>query len=56
MWHPTAGSSSIGDVSAGRHHRRRRVLEAVDMDYWLIGDGGRDDEQRRPAQYPGDLG
>jgi hypothetical protein len=20
---------------------RRRVLEAVDMDYWLIGDGGR---------------
>ena len=35
---------------------RRRVLEAVDMDYWLIGDAGRDNEQRRQAQYPGDLG
>ena len=31
---------------------RRRVLEAVDLDYWLIGDGGRDNGQRRPAQYP----
>jgi hypothetical protein len=35
---------------------RGRVLEAVDINSWLVGDGGRDNEQRRQAQYPGDLG
>jgi hypothetical protein len=34
---------------------RRRVLDAVDMDYWLIWGGGRDSEHRRQAQYDGAL-